>query len=89
MSWHYLALISEMIPPLTGADCESCSSDSLTQVTPIDKHQVREWPEEEDDAKLLIQSDEEDVQADMSLVALKDAGTTWDYDESDSAGDLP
>lgn len=63
----------------------------MTQVTLIDNHlssQVGEWQEEEDNAKLLIQSDEDDVQDDMSLVALKDAGTTWDYDESDSAGDL-
>lgn len=75
----------------SGADHESCSSESLTQVALADNHlssQVGEWQEEEDDAELLIQSDEDDVQDDMSLVALKDAGTTWDYDESDSAGDL-
>lgn len=37
----------------------------------------------------LVQSDEEDIQPDMSLVGLQDVGTMRGSDESDSAGDLP
>lgn len=37
----------------------------------------------------FVQSDEEDVQADMSLVGLQDVGTVRGCDESDLTGDLP
>ncbi len=43
--------------------------------------------EESDEA--LVQSDDEDVQVDMSLAGLQDFGTMKDCDESDPTGDLP
>ncbi|XP_017294374.1 dysbindin-A [Kryptolebias marmoratus] len=90
----FLNSVSEEISagssPTSGPDHESCSSESLTQAPPIDNHlsnQAGEWQEEQESAELLVQSDEEDVQADMSLVALQDTGPTWSSDESNSAGD--
>lgn len=50
--------------------------------------QPDEAASEESDG-LQVQSDEEDVQADMSLAGLQDDGTIWGSDESDSAGDRP
>lgn len=50
--------------------------------------QEEEVASEESDEP-LVQSDEEDVQLDMSLVGLQDVGTVRGSDESDSAGDLP
>lgn len=37
----------------------------------------------------LVQSDEEEIQPDMSLVCQQDVGSMRGSDESDSAGDLP
>lgn len=49
--------------------------------------QEEEVASENDDP--LVQSDEEDVQPDMSLVGLQDVDTMRGSDESDSAWDLP
>lgn len=79
----------------SGPDLESCSSESLksqvNQTPPTPNQlsnqdtaweQVVEAASDESDEP-LVQSDEEDVQADMSLVGLQDAGTVRGYDESD------
>lgn len=50
--------------------------------------QEEEAASEERD-KPVVQSDEEDVQLDMSLVALQEVGPVRGSDESDSVGDLP
>lgn len=42
----------------------------------------------EDSDEPLVQSDEEDVQVDISLVVLPEVGPARSSDESDSAGDL-
>lgn len=49
------------------------------------------WEQEEEVSsdEPLVQSDEEDVKPDMSLVGLQDVGTLMDPDESDPTGDLP
>lgn len=52
------------------------------------------WEREEEVAseesdEPLVQSDEEDVQLDMSLVGLQDVSTVKGSDDSDSTGDLP
>ena len=58
-------------------------------------NQAVEWEQEEEEAaseesyEPLVQSDEEDVQPDMSLIALQDVGTLRGSDESDPAEDLP
>lgn len=39
--------------------------------------------------ELLVQSDEEEVQPDTSLVDMQDVDPVKDSDDSDSAGDLP
>ncbi|KAM4735129.1 dysbindin-A-like [Anableps anableps] len=83
--------------PLTsGPDLTSSSLESLDQVPPTSNSQstqAAEWQQEEgaseEGEEPLVQSDEEDVQADMSLAAVQDVGTTWGSDESDSAGDKP
>ncbi|XP_063735657.1 dysbindin-A-like [Eleginops maclovinus] len=83
----------------SGPDLESFSSESemksqMIQAPPT-KNQAAEWEQEEEEAasegndKPLVQSDEEDVQPDMSLVALQDIGTLRGSDESDPAEDLP
>ncbi|XP_037310114.2 dysbindin-A-like isoform X2 [Pungitius pungitius] len=84
----------------SGPDLESCSSESSkspsTQAPPTTiqvPNQVAEYEEEEEVAseesdEPLVQSDEEDVQPDMSLVGLQDVGTRSGSDESDPAGEL-
>lgn len=83
---------------LTGPDLESCSSESLrSQInqTPPTNNQLSNqdavWEQEEEAAsdEPLVQSDEEDVKPDMSLVGLQDVGTFRGSDESDPTGDLP
>ncbi|MEQ2176914.1 hypothetical protein AMECASPLE_037605 [Ameca splendens] len=79
-----------------GPDLKSSSLESLNQV-PLTNNsqssQVAVWQEEggasEDSEEPRVQSDEEDVQADMSLIAVLKMGTTLCSDESDSAGDNP
>lgn len=85
----------------SGPDLESCSSESLrsqkTQAPPTNNqasNQDAAWEQEEEAAseesdEPLVQSDEEDVQPDMSLVGLQDVGARRSSDESDPAGDLP
>ncbi|XP_051263300.1 dysbindin-A isoform X1 [Dicentrarchus labrax] len=88
----------------SGPDLESCSSESvrsqMTQVTQTPPtinqlsnqdavwEQVEEVASEESDEP-LVQSDEEDIQSDMSLVGLQDVGTVQGCDESDPSGDVP
>uniref|UniRef100_A0A1A7Z6K4 Dysbindin-A-like n=1 Tax=Iconisemion striatum TaxID=60296 RepID=A0A1A7Z6K4_9TELE len=74
----------------SGPDHGSCSSESLNQAPPTDGQESNQVSDEEhigseESDEPLVQSDE-DVQANMSLVGLQDAGTTWGSDESDSAG---
>ncbi|KAM4580580.1 dysbindin-A-like isoform 1-T1 [Odontesthes bonariensis] len=77
----------------SGPDLGSCSSESSDQAPPTNNQQSNQivgWlkeevASEESDAQ-LVQSDEEDVQPDMSLVGLQDVGTVWGSDESDSPG---
>ncbi|KAM4567667.1 dysbindin-A-like [Fundulus diaphanus] len=80
----------------SGPDLKSSSLESLNQVPPTSNGQTTQDAEcrqedgaSEESEEPLVQSDEEDVQADMSLVAVQDIGTTWGSDESDSAGDKP
>ncbi|XP_008431066.1 dysbindin-A-like [Poecilia reticulata] len=71
----------------SGPDLNSSSLESLNQAPPINSSQsdqAAEWQQKEP----LVQSDEEDVQADMSLAAVQDVGTVWDSDESDGADPL-
>nr|XP_019946687.1 PREDICTED: dysbindin-A-like [Paralichthys olivaceus] len=83
----------------SGPDLESCSSESsrsqMNQAPPTDNQpsiqdaalgREEEVASEESDEP-LVQSDEEEVQPDMSLVGLQDVERA--SDESDSAGDLP
>ncbi|MED6295545.1 hypothetical protein CHARACLAT_032930 [Characodon lateralis] len=79
-----------------GPDLKFSSLESLNQVPPTNNSQssqVAVWQEEgvasEDSEEPRVQSDEEDVQADMSLIAGLKIGTTLCSDESDSAGDNP
>ncbi|KAM9353328.1 dysbindin-A-like [Symphorus nematophorus] len=85
----------------SGPDLESCSSESLRSQMNRTQHinnqpsnqdaaweQADEAASEESDEP-LVQSDEEDVQPDMSLVGLQDATTLRCSDESDPAEDLP
>lgn len=85
----------------SGPDLESCSSESMqsqmnqtlathdrlssqdTAWEPV----VEAASEESDEA--FVQSDEEDIQVDMSLVGLQDVGAVRGCDESDLTGDLP
>ncbi|XP_067367397.1 dysbindin-A-like isoform X2 [Channa argus] len=83
----------------SGPDVESCSSEfsqsqmnqaSSTDNQASDENAVWELEDvvsESDDPK--VQSDEEDILPDMSLVGLQDVGTVGGSDDSDSAGDLP
>ncbi|XP_039973278.1 dysbindin-A [Xiphias gladius] len=85
----------------SGPDLDSCSSESMrsqvnqgppTNNQTSNQNAVGEQEEEvasEESDEPLVQSDEEDVQLDMSLVGLQDVGTVRGSDESDSAGDLP
>lgn len=85
----------------SGPDLESCSSESsrsqMTKAPPTSiqaSNQDTAWEQEEEAAseesdEPLVQSDEEDVQPDMSLVGLQDVGTVRGSDESDTTGDLP
>ncbi|XP_042345405.1 dysbindin-A-like [Plectropomus leopardus] len=83
----------------SGPDLESCSSESSrSQMNPpTNTHVSTEetaWDQEEDAAseesgEPLVQSDEEDVQPDMSLIGLQDVGTVRGSDDSDPTGDLP
>ncbi|XP_047217695.1 dysbindin-A-like isoform X2 [Girardinichthys multiradiatus] len=80
----------------SGPDLKSSSLESLNQVPPTNNSQssqVAVWQEEagasEDGEEPRVQSDEEDVQADMSLIAVLKIGRTLCSDESDSAGDNP
>ncbi|KAL6108734.1 dtnbp1 [Pungitius sinensis] len=84
----------------SGPDPESCSSESSkspsTRAPPTTiqvPNQDAKWEQEEEVAseesdEPLVQSDEEDVQPDMSLVGLQDVGTRSGSDESDPAGEL-
>ncbi|XP_040020458.1 dysbindin-A isoform X2 [Gasterosteus aculeatus] len=84
----------------SGPDPESCSSESSkspsTRAPPTTiqaANQDAEWEQEEEVAseqsdEPLVQSDEEDVHPDTSLVGLQDVGTRSGSDESDPAGDL-
>lgn len=80
----------------SGPDLKSSSLESLNQIPSTSNTrstQAAEWQQEEgpseESEEPLVQSDEEDVQADMSLVAVQDVSTTSGSDESDSAGDRP
>ncbi|XP_015259310.1 PREDICTED: dysbindin-A-like, partial [Cyprinodon variegatus] len=80
----------------SGPDLQSSSLESLNQISPTNTGQlteVAEWQQEEgaseEGEKPLVQSDEEDVQADTSLVAVQDIPASSGSDESDSAGDKP
>ncbi|XP_068590698.1 dysbindin-A isoform X2 [Cebidichthys violaceus] len=84
----------------SGPDLESCSSEASRSqsnrappTTSQTSNQDAEWEQDEDRAseesdEPLVQSDEEEVQPDMSLVGLQDVGTRRGSDESDPAGDL-
>ncbi|KAM4633445.1 dysbindin-A-like [Polymixia lowei] len=84
----------------SGPDLESWSSESqkstTSQAPQTDNQQANQDPEpglgeevaSEDGDEPLVQSDEEDVQADTSLVVLPEVCPTRSSDESDSAGDL-
>ncbi|XP_054477506.1 dysbindin-A-like isoform X2 [Anoplopoma fimbria] len=85
----------------SGPGLESCSSESTrsktTRAPPTtsqSSNQDAEWDQDEDVAseesdEPLVQSDEEDVQPDMSLVGLQDVGAKRGSDESDPAEDIP
>lgn len=85
----------------SGPDLESCSSESSRshmQQTPPTKTksptQDAAWEQEEETGteesdEPEVQSDEEDVQPDLSLSALQDVGTLKVSDDSDPAEDLP
>ncbi|XP_078143105.1 dysbindin-A [Centroberyx gerrardi] len=85
----------------SGPDLESWSSESLRSSTsqapptnnqPANQGAARGQEDEvasEESDEPLVQSDEEDVQIDMSLVVLPEVGPMRSSDESDSAGDLP
>ncbi|XP_031697190.1 dysbindin-A-like, partial [Anarrhichthys ocellatus] len=84
----------------SGPDLESCSSESSSSqstrappTTSQASNQDAEWEKDEEAAseesdEPLVQSDEEEVQPDMSLVGLQDVGARRGSDESDPAGDL-
>ncbi|PWA26305.1 hypothetical protein CCH79_00018803, partial [Gambusia affinis] len=71
----------------SGPDLNSSSLESLNQAPPINSSQSDQAAERQQEEP-LVQSDEEDVQADMSLAAVQDVGTAWDSDESDGADPL-
>lgn len=70
-----------------GPDLTSSSLESLNQAPPINSSQPDQAAETQQEEP-LVQSDEEDVQADMFLAAVQDVGTAWDSDESDGADPL-
>ncbi|KAM6936597.1 dysbindin-A-like isoform 1-T1 [Lycodopsis pacificus] len=84
----------------SGPDLESCSSESSrsqsTRAPPTTSqasNQDAEWEKDEEAAseerdEPLVQSDEEEVEPDMSLVGLQDVVARRGSDESDPAGDL-
>lgn len=80
----------------SGPDFRSCSSESFSQASPTNiqsSNRDAVWQQEEEVAngesdKPVVQSDEEDVQPDVSLVVIQDGGPIRGSDESDSAGDL-
>ncbi|KAM3614389.1 uncharacterized protein V6R79_013336 [Siganus canaliculatus] len=81
----------------SGPDLESCSSESsrsLINPTPLTGSELSSqdtaWEQaeaaaSEDSDQPLVQSDEEDVQLDMCLVGVQDAGTVRLSDDSDPA----
>ncbi|XP_023187019.1 dysbindin-A-like [Xiphophorus maculatus] len=71
----------------SGPDLTSSSLESLNQAPPINSSQPDQAAETQQEEP-LVQSDEEDVQADMFLAAVQDVGTAWDSDESDGADPL-
>uniref|UniRef100_A0A3B4WVA1 Dysbindin-A-like n=1 Tax=Seriola lalandi dorsalis TaxID=1841481 RepID=A0A3B4WVA1_SERLL len=85
----------------SGPDLESCSSESsrsqTNQAPPTNdqpSNQGAVWGREEEGGseesdEPLVQSDEEDIQPDMSLVGLQDVCAAKGSDDSDSVGDLP
>ncbi|XP_070691506.1 dysbindin-A [Pempheris klunzingeri] len=82
----------------SGPDLESCSSGSFTsqmnQTPPANKQPTNQdelWEQEEEAAadEPVVQSDEEDVQPDVSLIGLKDVASLRGSDESDPVEDLP
>ncbi|XP_008304705.1 dysbindin-A-like [Stegastes partitus] len=81
----------------SGPDLRSCSSESLSHASPTNiqsSNQDAVWQQDEEVAngesdEPEVQSDEEDVQPDTSLVVIQDVGPTRASDESDSTGDLP
>ncbi|XP_028985749.1 dysbindin-A-like [Betta splendens] len=87
--------------PTSGPDLKSCSSKSSTsqmnQVLSRNDHlsnqSTGDWRQKEEAANknddYLVQSDEEVIEPDVSLLGLQDIDTTRHSDESDSAGELP
>ncbi|XP_047453577.1 dysbindin-A-like [Mugil cephalus] len=88
---------------LTAGPDQPDSSESWSQISPTSNQpssQDAAWQQEDEEEEVeeeageesdepLVQLDEEDVQPDMSLVALQDVGAVRGSDESDSSGDLP
>ncbi|XP_077432524.1 dysbindin-A-like [Vanacampus margaritifer] len=83
-------------PDLTTASSESLSSplshvpDLEKQPSDKDPQRVRddEGPSEDSDEP-VVQSDEDDVEPDMTLIGLQDLDQVRSSDESDSPGDVP
>lgn len=81
----------------SGPDHGSYSSETLSPAPPTNNQPSSRdaaWQQEEEVAseesdEPVVQSDEEDVQPDMTLVGLQDVGIVRGSDESDSAGELP
>ncbi|XP_041649545.1 dysbindin-A-like [Cheilinus undulatus] len=85
----------------SGPDLESCSSESSRSqmhqtppTNPIQSNQDAAWEQEEEACseesnELVVQSDEEDVQPDLSLSGLQDVGPLKGSDDSDPAEELP
>ncbi|XP_054879130.1 dysbindin-A-like isoform X2 [Poeciliopsis prolifica] len=71
----------------SGPDLNSSSLESLNQAPHVNSSQSDQAAGGQQEEP-LVQSDEEDVQADMSLAAVQDVGTEWDSDESDGADPL-
>ncbi|KAM6994646.1 dysbindin-A-like [Tautogolabrus adspersus] len=101
----FLNSTSEDISPesslTSGPDLESFSSESsrsqMHQIPPTNNQpsdQEAAWEQEEElcseeSNELVVQSDEEDVQPDVSLTGLQYVGTLKGSDDSDPAEDLP
>lgn len=100
----FLNSIGDEISPASsltsGPDLESCSSESLksqmNQLSPANNQLSNldaAWEQGEELAKdqrddPLVQSDEEEVQPDMSLVGLQDVGSVRGAEDSDPAEDM-